>query len=108
MVHHGATGPTSGRWGWARPRHRAAPLAAWIIGLSGLTAQALGCRGFELLDDPEGRARDVPMRPAPTALPPGVAAPGVAAPGAWDPATTHAVIVGVLSFADPSITPVRP
>lgn len=65
-------------------------------------AVALGaCERFDLLEDPEGRARDVPGA-APAAPAPG-ARVVVAPDAAWEPATTHAVIVGVLSFADPSI-----
>ncbi len=65
-----------------------------------VAAGALGaCERFELLEDPEGRARDRPAAPA-TAASTAAALPRDAP---WDPATTHAVIVGVLSFADPSI-----
>lgn len=86
------------------------------------------------MPDPEGLARDRPTMPSPPGSPPGVppgpppgpfsalpsntealggettlVAPTAAdrpKPGAasWNPATTRAVIVGVLTFADPKIT----
>src|SRR5688500_16130191 len=79
---------------------------AWLLRSALVVAAATGagCDGFTFLEDPEGRARDQPGE-APAATAPPVPRPRVpiAADAAWDPATTHAVIVGVLTFADPAI-----